>query len=199
MKRKFLRILVVLGLVVALTLPFSIPVTAATFQDVTVTATPEYIAIVCDDLTYTLNEETGDSTIATNTIYYSNPLGDTTIPSSPVVDGECHFSITNTSTVDIDLTVDMEDFSGGDADMTNSEAGTNGATAYGAYSYYSGLNPYGSKVIVKTNGTGSDVLWTSSSPGDPIKIGIEVLTQTDAWTGGNASTATMKITAVKDV
>lgn len=197
MKGKILRILTVLAIVSLLVTSQVMPVSAATYQDVTITATPSYISITIDDNTFTLNEETGDSTIDADTIYYSNPLGDTSSPSSPVVDGECHFSITNDSTVNIDLTVDMEDFSGGDANMTNSETGSNGATSYGAYSYYSGLNPYSNKVIIKTNGTGSDTLWSSSSPGDDIKIGFELETQSNAFAGGNPSTSTMKVTATK--
>lgn len=192
------RILVGILIVLTLLTMYALPVRAATYQDVTVTATPAFIGIVCDDLTFTINEETGDSTIETSTTYYSNPLGDTTTPSSPVVDGECHFTITNSSTVDIDLTVDMEDFSGGDANMTNGETGSAGATSYGAYSYYSGLNPYSSKVVIKKNATGSDVLWTSSSPGQNIKIGFEIATQSTAWAGSSSSTSTMKITATKD-
>lgn len=174
-------------------------VSAADYQDVTITATPSYIAIVCSPTAFTINSETGDSTIETSTTYYSNPLGDTTSPSSPVVDGECKFDITNSSSVNIDLTVDMEDFTGGDANMTNGETGTAGATSYGAYSYYSGLNPYTGKVIIKKNATGSDVLWTSSTPGANIKLGFEIGTQTTAWAGSGSSTSTLKITATKDV
>jgi hypothetical protein len=197
MKRCLAKLVVVFALVLALTVPFATPVYAATYQDVTVTAEPAYISIVVDNSTWTMNDIVNDGTIEPGTTYYSNPLGDTTSPSSTVDGTECYFSITNSSTVDIDITVDMEDFSGGDANMTNSENGSNSATAYGAYSYYEGMT-YTSKVVVKKNATGSDVLWTSSTPGADIKLGVEITTQTNAWSGGSASTSTMKITATKD-
>lgn len=193
MKRK---IVLTVMLAMLLAVLFSVPVWGATSQDVTVTADPAYIAISNTPSTWTLNGITGDSTIAIDTVYYSNPLGDTTTPSTTVVDGECRFTITDTSDVNIDLTVTMSNFAGGDANMSNSDTGANGATTYGAYSWYSGLL-YASKVITKT--TGSSVLYTSVTPGGAdIKWGTEVETQTDAWTGGSSSTSTLTITATKD-
>lgn len=187
---------IIVGILTALLLSILIAphAQAATYQDVTVTATPSYIAISNGQATWTLNGITGSGVIEPDTIYYANPLGDTTPPSATVGATEGYFPITNTSTVNITLVVDMENFTGGDANMTNSELGTNGATTYGAYSWYEGQT-YSSKVIVKTNATGSDTLWTSSTPGDDIDLGAEVETQTNAWAGGSSSTATMKITA----
>jgi hypothetical protein len=188
-------------LAVMMVLVFAVPVfsAAGTYQDVTVTAAPAYIAIECDPLAWTLNDIVGDGVtpkgyIAPDDIYYSNPQGDGTPPTATVASDEGYFVITNTSSVDITLTVDMEDFSGGSANMTNGETGSNGATSYGAYSWYEGMT-YSSKVIVKKHATGSDVLWTSSSPGADIDIGVEVETQENAWSGSSSSTATMKITA----
>lgn len=192
MKRK-----IVVGILAALIIGIMAPVlvvNAADYSNVTVTATPQYIAITNSQTTWTLNGITGNSVIQVNTTYYSNPLGDTTPPSATVDTDEGYFPIVNDSTVNINLIVDMENFSGGDANMSNSETGSNGATSYGAYSWYEGMT-YSNKVVVKTNGTGSDTLWTSSSPGDDIDIGVEVKTQTDAWAGGDSSTATLKISA----
>lgn len=141
---------------------------------------------------WAINGITGNGAISTNTTYYSNPNGDTTQPNATVVDGDCYFTLTNDSTVNIDIVSTMTDFSGGDADMTNSNDGSNGATSYGAYAWYSGMT-YSNKVIVQTSG--SDILWTSSSPGDDIKWGIEVNTRTDAFTGPDMSQATITITA----
>ena len=173
----------------------AIPVYALDYQNVTVTATPAYMCIVIDNLTWTINGLVGNGTIAKNTTYYSNPLGDTTPPTATVDPGECYFDLTNTSTIDITLTVDMEDFTGGDANMTNGETGGAGATSYGAYSWYSGCTYADDKVIVKKNATGSDVLWTSGTPGADTKLGITISTQTNDWAGGGSSTATMKVTA----
>ena len=148
--------------------------------------------IIANPTNWTLNGITGNGKISTNTIYYANPLGDTTAPSPTVLDTECYFTITNSSTMNINITVDCSNFSGGSANMSNSNTGSNGATSYGGYSWYSGMT-YANKVIMKTSG--SSILWTSTNPGDDIKIGAEIKTQTNEWTGGSSSTATMTITA----
>ena len=168
---------------------------AATSANVTVNATPSYISITNAPNTWVLNGITGGGAISTNTVYYSSPLGDTTVPSATVADGECRFTVTNASTVAIDLTVTCSNFSGGDADMTNSDDGSNGATSYGAYCWNSGII-YASKVIMKT--TGSSVMKNALAALTNIKWGAEIETQTDAWAGGSTSQATIIITATAD-
>ena len=194
MKRKVLSLLLALSLITSILT--AIPVLAADSQDVTITATPLYLAITNSPSTWTLNGITGSGTIAPDTIYYSNPLGDTTPPSATVVDGECRFTASCTAgATTCDLTVNSGDFSGGDANMTNSDDGSNGATSYGGYSWYSGIT-YSSKVVMKT--TGSSELYSSGlAGGNSLKWGAEIETQTDAWAGGDASTATMTITATE--
>lgn len=166
--------------------------TAAT--DVTITATPSFISFSSGPTTWTLNDITGSGVIVVDTIYYSNPLGDTTPPSATVVDGECQFTWVNDSSVNIDVFVDCGSFTGGDADATNSGTGDNGATTYGAHSWYSGMT-YTSKVIVLASG--SSALYQTSTPGEDKLWGAEIETRTDAWTGGSSSTATMTITAAE--
>lgn len=167
----------------------------ASATDVTITATPSYLSFSSAPTTWTLNGITGGGYIDVDTIYYANPLGDTSAPSSTVTDAQCQFTWTNGSTVDIDIFVNCGSFTGGDATMTNSGTGANGATAYGAYSWYSGMT-YANKVIVKSSA--SDPLYTTVTPGEDKKWGAEIETRTDAWTGGGASTATMTITATED-
>ncbi len=194
MRLKLVSVLVAL----ALALLLGVPVYAATSATVTITATPAYIAITNDIATWTLNGITGDSTIVEDTIYYSNPGGDTVAPSVTVVDGECRFEVTNTagSSVSVDFTVDIGDFGGGSDNSTNSDNGSNGATTFGAYSWYSGMT-YASKVVAKV--TGSDPMYTVGlAPAGTLKWGAEIETQTNAWTGGSSSTATMTITATKN-
>ncbi len=187
-----------LGVLVAglLAVVIAVPVLAATSADVTITATPAYIEITNDLGTWTLNGLTGDSTIVENTIYYSNPGGDTTPPSSTVVDGECRFTVTNAaaSSVNVDFTVDIGNFTGGSDPMTNGDDGNNGVGTFGAYSWYSGQS-YASKVVAKT--TASAELIPNIAPAATKKWGAEIETQTDVWTGGSASTATMTISATK--
>ena len=188
------KIIVSLALALALLLGISVPVLAATSQDVTVTATPSYIAIANAPSTWTVNGITGGGKIAPATEYWSNPLGDTTTPSDPVVDGECRFTITNTSNVITDLTVNFIHFTGGDA-MQNSGTGSGGVGTFGAYSYCTGMTYSTGKVIADNTGSGpmkEDLATTTN-----IKWGVSCDTQTDAWTSGNAMTSTVTITATE--
>lgn len=185
------RILMMLLLVVSLSLLLSAPAQAT---DITITASPSYLSFSSSPTTWTLNGITGSGKIDENTTYYSNPLGDTTSPSATVTDSECQFSWTNDSSVNITVTVNCGAFTGGSADMTNSNTGSNGATTYGAYSWYSGMT-YSSKVIVKSSG--SSVLYTTTTAGEDKKWGAEITTRTDSWTGSSDSTATMTITAAE--
>lgn len=184
-------VITLLAVAVLLTLILASTVGAT---DITVTASPSFISFSSAPTTWTLNGITGGGKIDENTTYYANPLGDTTAPSSTVVDGECQFTWTNDSTVNIDITVDCNSFTGGDATMTNSDTGSNGATTYGSYSWYSGMT-YSSKVVVKSSS--SDTLYTTVTPGEDKKWGAEITTRTNTWTGSGDSTATMSITAVE--
>jgi len=194
MRKKLLRILPVVIALVAI-FAFSVPAMAATTATVTVTAQPAFIAISIVQNTWTINGIVNDGYIEPDTVYYSNPQGDTTALTATVAANEGYFDVTNTSSVDIDLTVDMGNFTGGTDNMTNSDLGSNDTTKYGAYSYYEGCTYADDKVIVQT--TASDVLWTSSSPGDDIDLGVVLETQSNAWTAGDSSTATITITAAR--
>ena len=190
------RIVWVILVAAVLVLGNAVPALADTSENVTVTATPKYIAITNDPDTWTLNGITGTSVIEVDTVYYSNPLGDTTVPSATVATGECRFTMTNASTVATDMYVNIGDFSGGDANMTNSDDGSNGASSYGAYSWHNGMT-YASKVVAKT--TGSLVLKDGLVAETDMKWGVEIETQTGAWAGGGASTATMTVSVQEDV
>lgn len=194
MKRRGITLLVGLVAVIGLLAGLLTPSVAfaATSADVTVTGTPSFIAITGTD-TWTINGLTGNSRLYIDTTYYSNPLGDTTSPSATVVDGECKFTVTNaSSTVPLTLTVNIANFTGGDA-STNSNSGSNGATSYGAYTYYSGMT-YTNKVVAKTTGSSALITnWTGST----LKWGIELKTQSNAWTTGTAMSTTATITATE--
>ena len=188
------RLLISFMLAVALVI---VPVAGALADTdtVEVTATPSYLGISNSPGTWTLNGIIpGDDTINIATTYYSNPQGDTTAPSATVLDGECRFTITNTSSVPTYVVIDIADFTGGSDPMTNSNAGTNGAGVFGAFSWYEGMT-YSSKVIAQK--TGSDNLTDNLAANTDLKWGMEVLTQTDAWTGGTSSTATITITVTE--
>lgn len=186
------KVLAVLAMVAVLAL-LSVSLVSAT--DVSVTALPSYVSFSSSPTTWGLNNITGSGYIDVDTIYYANPLGDTTAPAGAnVTDAECQFTWTNDSSVNITITVNCGNFTGGDAAMGNSGTGANGATDFGAYSWYSG-QAYAGKVIVKESG--SDALYATTTPGEDKKWGAEIETRTDAWTGGGASSATMTITAVE--
>ncbi len=189
MKRLLISFVLALALLV-------VPVAGAladTTDTVLVTATPSYLGISNSPDTWTLNNATGSGTgvIEPATTYYANPLGDTTAPTATVAAGECYFTIDNTSSVPTDVAIDIGNFSGGSDPMTNSELGTNGVGTFGAYSWYSGMT-YADKVVAKI--TGSNILKADLGANTDLKWGMEVLTQSDAWTGGTSSTATITIT-----
>lgn len=197
------RLILSIVLALILTLSLSIPALAATSQDVTVTATPSYMVITNTPSTWTVNDlgtgaENGKGKILVNTIYYANPVNgdhDTTAPSATVLEAECNFEADTTgSTVDTDLTLTWGAFTSGNATMTNSDAGTNGATTYGAYSWFEG-ELYSGKVITKASGSAVGLDGHSAGA---ISWGVEILTRTDVWTGGTSSTATLTITATMD-
>ena len=188
MKRLLVSFVLALALLV-------VPIAGAlAAQDtVEVTATPSFVGISNSPDTWTLNGISGDNIISANTTYYANPQGDTTAPSTTVATNECYFTITNTSSDNINVTIDINDFAGGSDPMTNSNDGSNGPTSFGAYTWYEGMT-YANKVIAKTTTTGSDILYSSLDANNDLKWGMEITTQQNAWTGGTSSTATITIT-----
>lgn len=165
--------------------------------NITIIAAPSYVGFSSSPTAWTLNGIAGTGVIDVDTTYYANPLGDETPPTEIVVDEECYFTWDNTSSVNITVSVNCGNFTSGDADMTNSGDGTNGATTYGGYSYYSGGN---TSAILETpimKETGSEILYTTTVAGEDKKWGCWIETRTDAWTGGTPSTTTMVISAIE--
>ena len=182
-----LRIMVLL-LILALVLTPYAQVLAATSEDIILDYTPAFLSVSTSPTTWTLNGITGSSVVDINTTYYANPLGDTTPSSATVIDGECRFTTTNISTVDIDATLNIPNSTGGSDPMTNSNDGSSGVGTFGAYVWYSGMT-YASKVIAQASGSSPFI--TSQAPITDYKWGIEVTTQTDEWAGGTQSSSTM--------
>jgi len=181
----------ILGLVLALALVLStgIPVLAADYADVTVTADPTYLAITNTPNTWDMGGK-----VLVDTTYYSNPLGATTPPSATVLDAECRFTVSCTAGSDtVDLSVNVGDFAGGGAAMTNSNDGSNGAATFGSYSWYSGMT-YANKVLAKSTGS-AELYSTGLAAEASLKWGIEIETRTTAWTSGESATSTVTITA----
>lgn len=187
------KLLVILAIVTVLTLMVTSLVGAT---NVTITALPSYVSFSSAPTTWTLNGLTGTGVIDVDTVYYANPLGDTTaIAGDDVTDAECYFTWTNGSSVNITVTVNCGNFTGGDAVMGNSGDGSNGATTFGGYSWYSGGNYTSTRQVMKE--TGSTALYTTTVAGEDLKWGAQIETRTDAWTGGDPSTSTLTITAAE--
>jgi hypothetical protein len=198
------KILIGLMVAVLLTMVWVMPIMAApgTSQSVTVSATPSFVAVENTPGTWTMNGVKGDGFLSLDTIYYAigaTGTSDITAPVTTVTDADCRFSLTDTSSVNITLKVTMEDFTGGGANMANSEDGSNGAATYGAYSYYSGMTYADKKVVKEVANIGTTTaMYTSTTPGGAdIKWAVQVETQTGDWASGTASTATLTVTAAK--
>jgi len=192
--KRIRRLMLSLALALMLLLSFSVPAFAAVADDIVVTATPSYISITIAPDTW--NPAGGSVKIDKATTYYANPLGATTAPSATVADGECTFTITNTSTEITTLTGNFPDFASGDA-MTNINTGyaTNGANAFGASSYISGAAWPGGAVIMQS--TGSDPIKSSLAATTNLKFGIAMLTKSGDFSSPTAMTSTITVTAVK--
>lgn len=175
----------------------AVPTFAATTATITVTATPAFIGISIAQSTWTINGIDGSGKIAPATTYYSNgtgATGDVTAPNNPVIDGDCYFEVTNTSTVATDMTGNMSDFTGGDA-MTNINTGytNNGANAYGASTYTTGAAWPAGAVILKSSA--SSAIKSSVAASTPLFFGIAIKTQSGAWASGTGETSTVTVTA----
>jgi hypothetical protein len=101
------KILITLLLVLALVLVQVVPAFAATTADVTITATPEYLAMTVSNAPNTW----AIGAIAENTTVYWT--ADTLVPAEPLEDGDMKETITNTGSVTSDVDVKCADFTGG--------------------------------------------------------------------------------------
>jgi len=97
----------ILALLATLAIFFGValPVGAATTQDVTITATPTYIALTNDTATWAIGA------VAVNTTYYWT--ADDLVPAEPLVDGDMKGTITNTGSVAEDIDIKCANFTGG--------------------------------------------------------------------------------------
>jgi hypothetical protein len=192
MKKKLLGVLLMVLSLVSLIGLTAIPIQAATTATITVTNTTQYLAISVSPTTYNFNA-TGAAHpgVLPSTTYYSNPGGQTTAPSSTVVDGECAFTATNGSSVAGDITNNMSDMTGGTDNSTNGNTGAAGATSYGSYTYISGI-ALASKVLLKSSASG--VAISNLAAAGTKMFGIQLNEQTNAWTGATAATMTVTLT-----
>jgi len=192
MKGKLWRILVPLVLVMVIIFISAIPIQAETSDTVVFTNTPQFLSVSIAPGTYEINGADGKGA-KPNTTYYTNPLGMETAPTGAgALDAECSFTITNLSNVAIDLTVTSSDFSAGDDNSTNSDAGTNAATEYGAKSYFSG-QATAAWVVAKVSGSATG--YSNLAAVTDLKFGMIILEQSNAWTGATPANFTVEVVA----
>jgi hypothetical protein len=190
-KKKWVLLAMVAMMLIGILTPMS--TLAATTATITVTNTPQYIAITIDHTTWTVNGLTGNSHVLVSTTYYSNPLGDTVAPSTTVLDTECYFTLTNTANVATDITFNWSDMSAGSDNSTNGNTGTAGATSFGAYSYVSGVTIAG-HVLCKSSASGIAIANLGATTNK--KFGFSIAEQTNAWSGATGATSTITGTSV---
>ena len=192
MKKLLRRVRYFVGLLIVVVLAIlpATPVMAATSATVYVNATPYFMSFTIAPNNWGVNA-TGTNVITPATIYYSNPLDEMTVPSDPIVDGECWFTITNTSTVATTITINWANFTGGDA-MANSDDGAGGVGTFGGRSYFSGKNYSTQNVTAKS--AASDAAYSNLGATTNILFGLTLDTQTDVWTSPDATTSTVTVT-----
>ena len=105
MKRKMLKLLPILVAVILAVLP-AVGVFAAPTAVVTITATPEYLAITNDSGNWTIG-----AIAEAATVYFT---ADSLVPAEPLVDGDMKGTLTNTGSVTSDIDIDCANFTGGD-------------------------------------------------------------------------------------
>lgn len=171
MKKYYIPIAAVIALLAMLT--FGGPAIAATTADVTVTFTPAYIAIADNASSYDFGVLTASSTTNTSTSYVA---------------------ITNTSTVQTDMTIEITtaNWTGGN-DYVHSNTATPGADTVGMNSNNSSWGT--NDVIVESSVTGTpNYIYENCPAGVSYSYGISLLAPT-SFSDGVQKTATVRISA----
>ena len=185
--RKYIAMLGILAMLVVSVVPFSTALAAD--ETITVTATGSYVDISVAGGAWTLNS---GNAIAVDDWYYTNPLGETTIPSDPVVDGECTHTITNDGSVAVDITVKWDDMSGTGDPWVNSDDGSNGSMVFGAKAQESGEN-WSSAVVAKESASYNTLVSSLAASGTKkVTFGLESPT---AFTDGNSKSGDITLSA----
>ena len=130
-----------------------VPASASDTETIAITATGGFEDISITGGGWDIQD---GSTVAVSTSYYSNPLGETTSPSSTVADNECQHTVTNDGSVQVDCTIKWDDMTGG-VGWTNSDDGSNGSDIFGAYGCASG-ELWSNKVVAKEAATYNEMI-----------------------------------------
>ena len=187
--RKILALVLVMAMLVS-TLVLCAPVAyAASSANITVTATGTYLDISVSGGDWTLNS--GDP-IDTSDWYYTNPLGETTDPSDPVVDAECTNTLTNNSSVAINVTLEWPDMTGTGDPWVNSDDGSNGSMIFGAKAQASGAN-WSTAIVAKESSPYNTLISNLAASG--TKKFVYGFYSPSAFTDANSKSATTVLQA----
>jgi hypothetical protein len=172
MKHKSLNILIAFIFAIAMTIMFAIPTLGATTADVTVTATPEYIAIADNATTCDFGTVAASSSTNTSTSY---------------------IAITNTSSVQTDITVAVTGatWTGG-TPWTHSDTATAGADTVGLKANRAGTWGTGD-VIVKN--ASPNYIYENCPATTNFNYGLALIAPT-SFSDGVQKTNTVRVTAV---
>ena len=199
--RKLLTLLIALATLGS----FALSNIAATTAGITITSTPQFLAITISPSTYNFTGTNGTGSsgaggqgVVPNNVYYSNPNGDTTAPTGAgALTGECDFTITNTSSVPTNMTVVAANFTSGSDMSTNintstgSTTTTPGTTSYEMQSYFTGQATAAWAPCWNT--TGGAVSYSNLAATTNVTFGLIYKDQTNAWTGGTAGQFTVTV------
>ena len=180
LKFKLLLVFVTLALAIV---PFS-GAFAATTATVTITATPEFLAMTND----TGNWAIGVIAEAT-TVYFT---ADSLIMAEPLVDGDMKGTITNTGSVAEDIDIKCADFTGGVGWNIREADNVPGADEVAIRAGITGMANRAAMIQVKN---ADSELKSNLAAAGTIKWGAELLTGT--FTDGVAKSATLTLTCSK--
>lgn len=176
------KILLIIVTILALSMIYVIPANAATTADVTITATPTYIAMTNDTATWSIG-----TVVENHDSYYWT--ADDLVPAEPLVDGDMKGTIQNTGSVTEDIDIHSHAFTGG-VGWTISTDQTPGENEVSIRAGITGMANRAAMVQVITTPTDLKTGLTATST---IKWCMEL--ETGTFTDGVAKSGTITLTA----
>ena len=185
--RKYLRVLLPVLTAIGLLVANTVPAMAATTVDVTITATPEFLAMTISN---SPNTWAIGAIAEAATVYWT---ADTLVPAEPLVDGDMKGTITNTGSVTSDIDVKCADFTGG-VGWTLSADETPGSNEVNLRAGITGMANLAAMIQVVNADT---ELVDSLAAAGTIKVCL--ILETGTFTDGVAKSGTLTFTISKHV
>jgi hypothetical protein len=185
-KKKLTRIGIALASVVAIALGTVTPALAATTADVTVTATPTYIALTNSEATWAVG------TVAASTTYWWTADSNAPDPTSPTEAADMKSTITNTGSVAEDIDIKVAAFTGG----TGWTISTDDSPAEGEIAILAVVTGGDTASMTQVITTDSELTGSLASSGT-IKWSMKMITPA-SFTDGVEKSGTVTLTATQD-